>query len=359
MPIKRGTRWEGRLKIGGQVVKTKRFDTKRAALAWEQRARAGYDDTGYNPSQGKVTVEVMFDEWLRVRADDDSISENTHALDRHLKGYLPIWLLKLNVNAVNDEHIRRWLKDLRAIKTGESLAPTSKQRLRGNLSSFFGWLVGERFVRANPVAATKPPKDTRVREGIRPFPEDELNEVVAAVTEIEETYGHLVKVLAWTGARWGEARAITVADFVRAPTPMLRVNKNQPEGVSLRATKSGKPRHVGIANEVLPLIEAFCEGKEPEEWLFTAPGGGQLWRSPFIRRANWDELGRGRTLHDLRHTAACLWLINHVPLGTVQAWLGHASITMTSHYLHHIGDTADKAALELLNNRDASLPSRH
>ena len=141
MPIKRGTRWEGRLKIGGQVVKTKRFDTRRAALAWEQRVRAGYDDSGYNPSQGKVTVEVMFNEWLRVRAEDDALSENTRALDRHLKGYLPLWLLKLNVNAVNDEHIRRWVKDLRAIKTGEPLAPTSKQRLRGNLSTFFSWLV--------------------------------------------------------------------------------------------------------------------------------------------------------------------------------------------------------------------------
>lgn len=171
------------------------------------------------------------------------------------------------------------------------------------------------------------------------------------MSELEPSLGNLVKVLGWTGLRWGEARSITVADFVRVPTPMLRVNKNQPEGAALKQPKSGKSRQVGISNDVLSIIEEFAAGKGPDDLLFTAPGGGQLWRTAFVRQTDWASLGRGRTLHDLRHTAACLWLINHVPLGTVQAWLGHSSIIMTSRYLHHIGDTADRAALSMLNNR--------
>lgn len=31
MPTRRGDKWEGRLKLAGRVVKTRRFDTKRAA----------------------------------------------------------------------------------------------------------------------------------------------------------------------------------------------------------------------------------------------------------------------------------------------------------------------------------------
>lgn len=94
----------------------------------------------------------MFQQWLEVRADDDRISESTRMLDKHLYGYLPTWLTKLHVNAVRDEHIRRWLKDVQAKKTSKPLAAASKQRLRGNLSAFFSWLVDERFIKINPVA---------------------------------------------------------------------------------------------------------------------------------------------------------------------------------------------------------------
>jgi integrase len=38
-----------------------------------------------------------------------------------------------------------------------------------------------------------------------------------------------------------------------------------------------------------------------------------------------------------------------VPLGTVQAWMGHADIATTNRYLHHLGDYADRAGLALLN----------
>ncbi|MDR1189384.1 MAG: tyrosine-type recombinase/integrase [Bifidobacteriaceae bacterium] len=54
-------------------------------------------------------------------------------------------------------------------------------------------------------------------------------------------------------------------------------------------------------------------------------------------------------MHDLRHTAACQWILQGVPLTTVQAWLGHSSIEITARYLHHLGDYADRTVLQLLN----------
>ena len=65
----------------------------------------------------------------------------------------------------------------------------------------------------------------------------------------------------------------------------------------------------------------------------------------------WASTGHGRRIHDLRHTAACLWLARGVDPGTVQAWMGHESIATTNRYLHFLGTGADSAGLDRLNSR--------
>lgn len=105
-----------------------------------------------------------------------------------------------------------------------------------------------------------------------------------------------------------------------------------------------------MPDALLPALRRFADGKRPDDPLLTRPGGGQLHRSMFVRQTDWTRVGRGRTLHDLRHTAACEWILRGVPLTTVQAWLGHGSIEITARYLHHLGDSADRSALQLLND---------
>ena len=65
----------------------------------------------------------------------------------------------------------------------------------------------------------------------------------------------------------------------------------------------------------------------------------------------WETTGHGRRIHDLRHTAACLWLARGVDPGTVQAWMGHESIATTNRYIHFLGTGADSAGLDRLNSR--------
>ncbi len=159
-----------------------------------------------------------------------------------------------------------------------------------------------------------------------------------------------VLVLGRTGLRWGEARALQLRDFAEVPMPMLHVIRNQPEGVrEAKVPKSGKGRGVPVIDELLPAIRRFAAGKVPGQLPFTSPQGGQLYWTSFDRATKWQVIGRGRTGRNLRHTAACEWLMQGVPPRTVQAWLGHATLSMTERYLDHLGDFADRSALALLN----------
>jgi integrase len=55
-------------------------------------------------------------------------------------------------------------------------------------------------------------------------------------------------------------------------------------------------------------------------------------------------------VHDLRHSAATLWLGLGVDLKTCQAWLGHSSAKLTADlYAHWLGSDANAAAVARLD----------
>ncbi|MHB1063694.1 MAG: tyrosine-type recombinase/integrase [Georgenia sp.] len=232
------------------------------------------------------------------------------------------------------------------------------KRHRESLSSFFAWCVSKGYIAANPVKEATPPKDRRAREVVRPLPAHDFEAVVRDVAAASETYAALVSIFWRTGIRWGEARAMLVRDFVEVPMPALNVVRNQPEGTPAAETpKSGRGRRVPLPDALVPALRRFAEDKGPDDLLLPRPGGGQLHRSTFARQTGWSEVGRGRTLRDLRHTAACECILRGVPLTTMSAWLGHASIEVTARYLHPLGDSADRSALQLLNDAAARVPS--
>lgn len=366
MPARRGDKWEARLKVGGQVVATRRFETRRAATDWERRQRGAFDEHGYDPRMGRVTVEALLVEWLEQRSG--RVSRTTLNTDRYLlptagqqsgrtgtEAILPLWFRKLHAGKVTAAAITGWQDGLLA----RGLAPTSVKRHRESLSSFFAWCVAEGYVATNPVKAALPPRDRRARDTMRPLPAHEFEAVVADVGEVSEGYADLVRVLGRTGIRWGEARAMLVRDFVELPMPALHVIRNQPEGIpEAKTPKSGRGRRIPVPDALVPVLRRFAAGKRPNDLLLTRPGGGQLHRSMLVRQTGWTEVGRGRTLHDLRHTAACEWILRGVPLTTVQAWLGHGSIEITARYLHHLGDSADRSALQLLNSAPPAMNQR-
>lgn len=156
-------------------------------------------------------------------------------------------------------------------------------------------------------------------------------------------------MLGWTGLRWAEARALRVEDVVQVPTPGLLVRRSDPERVGVKATKGHRSRRVPLPDRMLPTVARLSLGKQRGDLLLTTTMGAQLHRGAVLRSVRWSENSQGRRLHDLRHTAACLWLSRGVDPGTVRAWMGHESIATTDRYLHFLGTSADTAGLDQLN----------
>jgi hypothetical protein len=90
--------------------------------------------------------------------------------------------------------------------------------------------------------------------------------------------------------------------------PMLIVQRAEPEGVATKGTKSGKTRRVPLADRVLPIVRELCEGREQDDLLCVTETGHQLHATAFKRTLGWTKIADGRRIHDLRHTAACMWL---------------------------------------------------
>ena len=84
--------------------------------------------------------------------------------------------------------------------------------------------------------------------------------------------------------------------------------------------------------------------------LLRAPEGGYLSAQNWRRAVHWNRTGLGRRPHDLRHTAASLWIAAGIDIKTVSAWLGHSTAKLTlDTYGHLMGTDADRAALERVN----------
>ncbi|MGN6129060.1 MAG: tyrosine-type recombinase/integrase [Nocardioidaceae bacterium] len=335
-------RFRARLKSGRTNVASKTFDTKREAEQWLARERAALV-RGIDPRAGRHRVRALLEPWLTSRRA--SVSANTYRIDADLERVLPASLLALQVGAVTDREIARCFEHW----IGRGLSERTAVRYRASLSAFFGWCARERYILANPVTRVRVPRQSTVPTEMAPFTEDELESAYRGWQRENARLADILLVLGWTGLRWSEARALRVEDLMRLPTPGLMVRRAAPEGVGLKSTKGRRSRRVPLANRVLPVVLAMAAGKEPGDLLFTTQGGAQLHRTATLRAVSWRRTGSGRRIHDLRHTAACLWLARGVDPGTVQAWMGHESIATTNLYLHFLGTGAHRVGLDRLN----------
>ena len=148
-------------------------------------------------------------------------------------------------------------------------------------------------------------------------------------------YGTLIRVLAYTGLRWGEVVALTAGrvDLRRRRIEVVEAITEVHGHVITGTTKNHQWRSVPIPRFLADELADHVTGKVPGDLLFTAPEGGVL-RNTNFRPRFFDPAAEaaglpGLTPHELRHTAASLAIAAGANVKAVQQMLGHASAAMT------------------------------
>lgn len=248
----------------------------------------------------------------------------------------------LPANQVNQDHIRKAVNRL-----GEDYSRKSLENQRGLLSGVLTRAVEKTYLPKNPVIGIRLP---RGKEGeaveMRLLTPQEYASIEARMVE---QYKPLLRFLAGTGARWGEAVALTVADVQLPNVRIRRALKWSPDNQrSVGATKTKESnRTVAVPLELHDELTALCAGKKRSELVFTASRGGQIQHRTFWSRY-WlpavEHLEERPRIHDLRHSHVSWLLAAGVPIHVVRVRVGHSSIQTTVNTYGHLLPDAQLAA---------------
>jgi integrase len=160
-------------------------------------------------------------------------------------------------------------------------------------------------------------------------------EQVSALAEAARPHELAIVTLAFTGLRFGELAALKVRRFdpVRRRLNVLESVTEVGSRLVWTTPKTHQARSVPVSVQIAEMLEHRCDGKQPDELIFTSPLGKTLrlnnWRKnvfdPAVKAAGLE----GLRPHDLRHTAASLAIQSGANVKVVQQMLGHASVAMT------------------------------
>lgn len=260
-----------------------------------------------------------------------------------------------------------------ALKEGGKADSTVRQ-VYTVLRAIFESALADGMVARNVVASVKRPTVTR-RETHSLTPA----EVMALLEQTDKTsYGLVVRIMAYTGLRRGEAVALRWEDVnLDLGTVNVRGTINRVSGAGLVTTapKTAQSRRTVYLADV-GLVQALEQHRsaqyaerlrlgplwEERGLVFTTSGGsgGRVSGGKPVdprnvlravkegARAAGLNQDAAVNVHTLRHSAASAMLAGGVPLLTVSRMLGHSSVSITGDIYGHITDDGGMEAAATL-----------
>jgi len=214
------------------------------------------------------------------------------------------------------------------------LAASSTTRKLSAIRAYFGYLLGEGEVEADPTDRLESPRASRSLPEVLTI--DEMEAILDAV-EADRRFAFrdlaMLEVMYACGLRVSELTGLKVRDVLPEES-MLRV-----------LGKGSKERIVPLGDRAIHAVQRYLREQRPrldqgqsQGVVFLNHRGRPLsrmgaWRivRTYVERAG---IGRRVTPHTFRHTFATHLLEGGADLASVQEMLGHADIATTQIYTH-------------------------
>lgn len=237
---------------------------------------------------------------------------------------------ELTLNEIQDQHIRAFIHFI-----SDFLAPTSQARILASVNHFFSFLVLQNVVGNNPVTFIELPKQTRKLPVVLSVKEiDLMLEVINLKTPEGIRNDAIIETIYSCGLRVSELIDLKLSELYFE------------EGFIRVFGKGSKQRFVPISDSAIKKIMLYKDSvrsglkikTDSEDILFLNRRGGKLTRAMIFtiikNLVSLSGIKKNVSPHTLRHSFATHLLENGADLRSIQAMLGHESITTTEIYMH-------------------------
>lgn len=228
---------------------------------------------------------------------------------------------------VRHSEVQEWVSDMAQTQSASNVL-----RAHGILAGIFDTAVKDRSLAANPARDIALPRKAKKRKAYLTHAQVELLALSARDPA-------LVRFLAYTGLRWGEATGLRVRHLDLARR-RARIEENAVlvgNTVLIGTPKSHRHRSIPIPRFLIDTLALRARTRGQDAYVFgdgadplRTPNSRDGWFAAAVRRAQKVDPKLPRvTPHDLRHTAASLAVSAGANVKAVQRMLGHASAAVT------------------------------
>lgn len=284
-----------------------------------------------DPRGGRTLFSTVAADWEAGRLD---VRASTRKRDEiYLRSLISPTFGHRALAEITTTSIRAWVRDL----GDRGYAPSTTRKAYEITASVLDLAVDGGLVGKTPAHGIKLPR--LGREERQFLTVEEVEQLANAAGR----YGTFVRVLAFCGPRFSEARAIRVRDLdllrrrLSITRTMVEINGGR---ISYNEPKTAASvRTIGIPESLIGPLAALCEGLGRDDLVFTSPAGSPI-RSRNFRARVWQPAIKaagleGLTPHELRHTCVALLISQGVGAKQIQAHLGHEDVRTTfSVYAH-------------------------
>ncbi len=219
---------------------------------------------------------------------------------------------------------------------GAAVSDFTLRQYRNVLRSFWNAAVEAGWADANPWVAVK-----IARPQERPVPVLVADECARLLAALPPRYRAIAGLMLETGLRKSEAFALVWEDVAG-------------NGVTVRASKTGKPRTVPLTTAARAILEGVPRRRGVGRTNRVFPSRLR----PDVLHAACAKAGLPRLrIHDLRHIFAVRCARAGVPLLHLSKILGHSTVAMTQRYADHCPDSMAAEGIGRLESHERSASS--